>query len=346
MNSLVKDFIDKLNDGIVVFNSDGVVLTLNRSAQEKFGLKEGDSISSILKDDDREIFLDNVLSLAKKGKPYSNFMRFIDKDGDLIFCWLNVFVYEDAFVFEIFDLSPMEKRVSTISDSSYAKVLKYMSQGIAHSIRNPIMSAGGMLSRIRAKLSQEGDEKLIKYIEVVEKSLYRIISIIANIEVVSNSFPVSLERINLVDLADEIAKKYADRGVYVSRDSLKSVCVYANRMHLSFVIEEIVKNAIDATEGMDNPQIEIRVFKEGKNAFVVVKDNGKGIEEEELPLTTIPFYSTKPSNMGIGLSLAKFLIEGYHGELLIESKKGEGTSVSITIPMEKRDDIRIKRLYD
>ncbi|AEA33326.1 sensor histidine kinase [Hippea maritima] len=313
MTSLTLEFLNKLNDSIIIFNENGVVADLNKSAKDKFGLEVSTDVRSILKDDDKKIFFENILSLAKKDKGYSNFMRFLNKDGDLIFCWLNVFKYNDYYVFEIFDLTPMERRASAIGDSAYAKVLKYMSQGIAHSIRNPIMSAGGMLSRIKAKLSQQEDDKLINYIEIVEKSLFRIISIIANIEVVSNSFPVSLEKIDLLELVKELSLKYQDKGVEVAGDSKTGVFVYTNRMHLGFIIDEIIKNAIDATQTVEKPKIEIKVFKKGKNAFIEVKDNGKGIEENELPLTTIPFYSTKPSNMGIGLSLAKFLIEGYHG---------------------------------
>jgi len=342
----VEGLLNRLADGLAIFDKDGTIEFVNKAIVNLFELKKGDNIKAILKSDDRDIFFKNVLKLINNGSTYSNFMRFVDKEGELVFCWLNAFCYEDRYVFEIFDLSPVEKRTTTISDSSYIKILKYMSEGISHSIRNPIMSAGGMLSRIKAKLRSGDDtEKLIQYIEIVEKSLYRIISIIANIEVVSNSLPVELERVDVGKVVRELKKSYEDKIEFIIEEQDK-VSVYVNKMHLSFVIDEILKNALDATEGLNNPKVVVRISKEGKNAVISIKDNGKGIDEDELPLTTIPFYSTKPSNMGIGLSLAKFLIEGYAGNITLKSRKGEGTEVVIVIPIEKRADIRIKELND
>ncbi|WP_022669904.1 sensor histidine kinase [Hippea alviniae] len=342
----IRNFLDKLADGIVLFDRNGKVEFVNRAVKDVFGLEKESDVRSILKSDDKDIFFKNVIKLLDKGKEYSNFMRFVNKEGNLVFCWLNAFCYENKYVFEIFDLTPVENRTTTISDSSYIKILKYMSEGISHSIRNPIMSAGGMLSRIKAKLQKDNEkDKLIQYIEVVEKSLYRIISIIANLEVVSNSLPVELERVEVGEVVMDLKKNYEDKLEFVIEERDK-VFVYINKMHLSFIIDEILKNALDATEGMNNPKVIVRISREGKNAVISIKDNGRGIDEDELPLTTIPFYSTKPSNMGIGLSLAKFLIEGYAGNITLKSEKGEGTEVVIVIPVEKRADIRIKELND
>jgi len=341
-------FLDRLREGIVIFDKNKVIKYVNKSAVSMFGVEVGDSVKKILKKDDREIFLNNVINLVKKGRNYNNFMRFLSKDGELIFTYLNVFEWDGDFVFEVLDLSPIEKRSEGITDSSYVKILKYMSSGISHSIRNPIMSAGGMLGRIKAKLKEldsDDSEKLVKYIEIVEKSLYRIISIIANIEVVSNALPVKLERVSLGEMVRSVVRKFADR-VNIELNIEDGVYVYADKMHIGFILEEVLKNALDAVEGQGEPKIKISVYQSGKNAFVEVEDNGKGMSREEVSLTTIPFYSTKPSNMGVGLSLSKFLIEGYRGSITIDSEKNVGTKVTIVLPTEKRSDIRTKRLDD
>ncbi len=339
------DFLDNLNDAIVVFGKDKRVKHINKMAVSLFGIGVNSDIREILKEDDKEVFLDNVLKLSDKGETYSNFMRFLDKDRDLLFSWLKVFKWSDDYVFEIFDLTPVENRAEGITDSSYIKILKYMSVGISHSIRNPIMSAGGMLGRVKSKIKDigsEDSEKLIKYIEIVEKSLYRIISIIANIEVVSNSLPVKLERVNVGDVVESVVSRYKNSAKFSILK--KDAYVYADRMHVGFVVEEIIKNALDAIEGQDNAKIDIRISEEGRYVIIDIVDNGRGIDKETLSLATIPFYSTKPSNMGVGLSLAKFIIEGYHGKISIESRKGEGSKVTIAIPSEKRNKMRTEYL--
>ena len=339
------DFLDNLNDAILVFDKKKRVKRVNKMAKDLFDVKVNSDIRKILKRDDKEVFLDNVLKLSDKGEAYSNFMRFLDKDRNLLFSWLKVFKWKDDYVFEIFDLTPVENRAEGITDSSYVKILKYMSVGIAHSIRNPIMSAGGMLGRVKSKIrdiGSENSEKLIKYVEIVEKSLYRIISIIANIEVVSNSLPVKLERVNVCNVVESVVKRYKDSAEF--NIAKKDAYVYADRMHIGFVVEEIIKNALDATEGQDSSKIDIRVSEEGKCVVIDIIDNGRGIDKDTLSLATIPFYSTKPTNMGVGLSLAKFIIEGYHGKISIESKEGEGSKVTISIPSEKRNKMRIEHL--
>jgi len=338
----VWELLNRLYESIIIFNENGTILQLNTTATRKFGLKAGDNVTKILKTDDRGVFFSNLIKLLKRKENYANFMRFLDVNNNLIFSWLNSCEYNGSFVFEIFDLSIVENRTSSISDSSYVKILKYMSEGIAHSIRNPIMSAGGMLSRIKAKLISGDNKALIKYIEIVEKSLYRIISIIANLEVVSNSLPVQLERVELGSVVKDVVKKYSDVKIKLNIEN--EVWVYIARMHLEFIIDEIIKNAIDAIE--DNPagRIVVDVYEDKRNGFIIVKDNGRGLKEEELAFAMIPFYSTKPSNMGIGLSLVKFLIEGYKGSITLNSTEGEGTTVTISIPTEKRDEMRIKSL--
>ncbi len=339
------DFLDNLNDAILVFDKNKRVKRVNKMAKDLFDIKINSDIRKILKRDDKEVFLDNVLKLSDKGEAYSNFMRFLDKDRNLLFSWLKVFKWKDDYAFEIFDLTPVENRAEGITDSSYVKILKYMSIGIAHSIRNPIMSAGGMLGRVKSKIrdiGSEDSEKLIKYVEIVEKSLYRIISIIANIEVVSNSLPVKLERVNVCNVVESVVKRYKDSAEF--NIAKKDAYVYADRMHIGFVVEEIIRNALDATEGQDSSKIDIRVSEEGKYVVIDIIDNGRGIDKDTLSLATIPFYSTKPTNMGVGLSLAKFIIEGYHGKISIESKEGEGSKVTISIPSEKRNKMRIEHL--
>ncbi len=341
------EVLDSLDEFIAIIDKDGAIGYCNSSFLSAFGLKENDNIKEIFKNDDKEIFFRNLIYLIDKYGKYSNFIRFIDKDKKLIFCWLNAFPYKKQIVFEIFDLTKAEKRGSNINNEAYAKLLKYMSEGVAHSIRNPIMSAGGMLNRLKKKLPKSELDNLLPYIDVVEKSLYRIMSIIADIEVISNSLPATLKKINLNKLIADIIERYKDKdNIKFKLNAADSLELYADSMHITFIIEEILKNAFDAIGQKEDGVITIDIKKENDNIMIIIADNGGGIEEDSIPLVMIPFYSTKPSNMGIGLSLTKFIIEGYKGEIALYSKKGEGTRVIMSLPIEKRDKIRKEIIYD
>ncbi len=342
----MQKLVDSLGESIVIIEKNGDISYCNTAFFSLFGVQCGDSVKSIFKHDDRDIFFRNLLYLVEKNKKYNNFIRLISKDNGLVFCWINVFELKNEIVFEIFDLTKVEKIDSNINNKAYAKLLKYMSEGVAHSIRNPIMSAGGMLNRLKSKLSEDEKKKMLPYIEVVEKSLYRIMSIIADIEVISSSLPATLKKIDLKSTIESIVKKYSDReNIKFNLKIEDGVEIYADSMHISFVVEEILKNSLDAI-GEDNGSIDIEIKKNDNDILIIISDNGKGIDEEQIPLVMIPFYSTKPSNMGIGLSLTKFIIEGYKGELALYSKKGEGTKVIVSLPIEKRAKIRKELIHD
>jgi signal transduction histidine kinase len=341
------DLLESLEEFIVITKKDGTINYCNSSFAAKFELSIGDNIKEILKNDDKEIFFRNLIYIVEKYGKYNNFMRFlIPSNKSLIFCWLHAFLYKGDVVFEIFDLTQVEKRDSNINNEAYAKLLKYMSEGVAHSIRNPIMSAGGMLNRLKQKLPEDSKEKLIPYIDVVEKSLYRIMSIIADIEIISNSLPATLKKLNINRLIENIIEKHKNRSnIEFKLDLEDNLELYADDMHITFVIEEILKNAFDAIGG-NKGTIEIQAKKEGQSIIIIICDNGKGIDEDNIPLVMIPFYSTKPSNMGIGLSLTKFVVEGYKGSIALYSKLDEGTKVIIELPIEKRDRLRKAVLHD
>jgi signal transduction histidine kinase len=109
-------------------------------------------------------------------------------------------------------------------------------------------------------------------------------------------------------------------------------CAEINSELFEWVIENLIKNALDAIEGTSG-KIEISV-KEFKNRVEVeVADSGKGIEIKRRKDVFRPGYSTKKRGWGLGLSLSKRIIEGYHGGKIFvkSSMPGEGTTFKIIL---------------
>jgi len=334
--------VDNLKEFIIIFDREGIVHYINRSAKDKFKLLKGDNIKEIFKKDERDIFFRNLVYIVYKHKQYGNFMRFIDKEGSIIFSYLNAFLYDDKVAFEIFDLTETENRSVSIDSPQYMKILKYMSQGIAHTIRNPIMSAGGILNIIQKKIPKEHVGEIEPYMQIVQKNLYKILNIIGEIETVSNSESVNLKKIavkkEIEGIFEGYAKKMSDINFRV--EGLDDVFIYIDKAHFYFMINEIIRNSLDALENKENGLISANIGKSGSNAVSIkIADNGVGMKDEDASLALIPFYSTKPSNIGIGLSLVKFLLDGYEGDMILNAKE-DGMEVILTLPYEKRSSIR------
>jgi signal transduction histidine kinase len=137
------------------------------------------------------------------------------------------------------------------------------------------------------------------------------------------------------NVCDYMAQRVsADTGPRITANIPNDLNAPLNTELFEWVMENLLKNSLDAIEG-DNGQIEVSARREGSAVLVDVKDNGKGIELVNSKNVFRPGYSTKKRGWGLGLSLAKRIIEDYHGGVLslASSKPGEGTTFRIKLPL-------------
>ena len=104
-----------------------------------------------------------------------------------------------------------------------------------------------------------------------------------------------------------------------------------NRLKQVFI--NILKNSIEALDGINNAKIDVKYYIENKNIIIEIIDNGIGISEEIKEKIFEAFYTTKGSGTGLGVPLSKEIIEGHNGRLEYFSKEKEGTKVEITLPI-------------
>ena len=115
---------------------------------------------------------------------------------------------------------------------------------------------------------------------------------------------------------------------------------------LNQVFMNILDNAAFAVSEKDHGEVWIKIFKDNKNAFIEIKDNGKGMSEETKNKIFNPFFTTKPvgQGTGLGLSISYKVIKNHNGSINVESKLGEGTTFKITLPLifQRKEEIENK----
>ncbi|MEZ4722787.1 MAG: HAMP domain-containing sensor histidine kinase [Flavobacteriales bacterium] len=119
------------------------------------------------------------------------------------------------------------------------------------------------------------------------------------------------------------------KGIEVTLQGETDLQVHADQAQCEQVILNVLLNAIYALEGKQCPKIEIALEKKVQNTWLHISDNGKGIAPEDLNQVFIPFYTTREKGSGIGLSLSRQIMRNHGGSIALESKKGEGTKVSL-----------------
>jgi two-component system NtrC family sensor kinase len=93
--------------------------------------------------------------------------------------------------------------------------------------------------------------------------------------------------------------------------------------------------ALDFPAAGHNGKITVTVRPQGSMAVVEVADNGRGIAPDHLPNIFRPFYTTKGDGTGLGLSLARRIVEDHHGRIEVSSALGKGTTFAVVLPLQR-----------
>ncbi|MBT8384468.1 MAG: HAMP domain-containing histidine kinase [Bacteroidia bacterium] len=204
-----------------------------------------------------------------------------------------------------------------------------MAKETAHQIGTPLSSLLGWVEILRMENTDENT------IVEIEKDIERLNTIADRFSKIG-SVP-KLSRHNIVEEAKKAYDYYASRSsklVNYHFDTDEDAKIYAmiNPQLFSWVIENLVKNAIDAMDGKGTLRIKVQ-SKDGKYVQVLVTDTGKGIPKNLYKKIFEPGYTTKRRGWGLGLSLTKRIIEDYHdGKVHVDkSENGAGTTMSVML---------------
>jgi signal transduction histidine kinase len=109
--------------------------------------------------------------------------------------------------------------------------------------------------------------------------------------------------------------------------------VYADKKHLTRVLNNLIKNAIQAIPSERKGRIEMRLVQENDRVIIKVSDNGIGISEEMREKVFVPNFTTKNSGTGLGLAISKNIIEAVKGRIFFETEVGHGTDFYVVLPL-------------
>jgi two-component system, NtrC family, nitrogen regulation sensor histidine kinase NtrY len=123
-------------------------------------------------------------------------------------------------------------------------------------------------------------------------------------------------------MREELMRKGIDLDLHTGDEP---IALYIDRSLIEQVIINLLTNSIQALEEIEVPRIEIKLSSDVKFVTVEIIDNGSGIGEKELGQIFVPFFSTKPSGSGIGLSLSKQIMSAHGGRISVRSEEGRGT---------------------
>ena len=226
-----------------------------------------------------------------------------------------------------------------------------LSAGIAHEIGNPIGIVMGYLELLKQKDTPDSEKE--EYIQRTENEIERINTIIRQLLEISRPSKSGLKVVAVHDLIDDIAQVL---NVQPLMSNMELECllqaqddtVLADANQLRQVFLNLIINAADAISSTDNAVdgklvIKSDLVSEKQESSekprqllrITFIDNGPGISEDDIGNIFDPFYTTKEpgKGTGLGLSVSFMIVQGFGGEMTVHSAKGEGTSLTIFLPV-------------
>jgi signal transduction histidine kinase len=234
----------------------------------------------------------------------------------------------------------LEESVRKLSVSEREFAWREMAKQIAHEIKNPLTPMKLNVQQLD-KAFRDGkpgfEKKLDKFtrnqIEYID-NLSKIATAFSNFARMPKAEPVQVDIMEQIKTTLELFKNTDDISFRVTcTPPGAKIVVFVDREHLNSIFSNLVKNAIQAIPQTRSGLIRVSVSLEGDKVVICVTDNGTGIPAEMKDRLFTPYFTTKSSGSGLGLSIVKRLVEGMAGEIEFVSTYGEGTTFRITLPV-------------
>ena len=247
--------------------------------------------------------------------------------------WIHERVFEPAIQREIDREVTKEKEVLRTEKQAS---LDELTATFAHEIRNPIAAAKSLVQQMGEDPTSVEN---VEYAKVALDELARVERSVSHLLKYAKEEDYNFDNVNLSGVLDgaltQMRSKLEASSVKVSRNYLTGPTVRADADKLRQVFSNMIDNAIDAMSSTTGERrLEVAIHRgRGGVATVIVRDNGCGIAEDKQAKIFNPFYTSKQNGTGLGLGVAKKVIDAHRGTIEVSSDLGVGTEFLVSIPL-------------
>ena len=225
-----------------------------------------------------------------------------------------------------------------MSRAEHFATLGELATGLAHEIRNPLAGIAGVIEIVGRDLPASSPAKAV--VKDVRQEIAQINRILTDLlgtarprasEMRPSDLNTTVEHAVMLARQQVLSKPIK---IEFTRDpSPLEVDHDSDQMHQ--VLLNLLLNAVQAIEGAGQVRVAVSARDEEGDVLITVSDTGRGIAAEHLPNIFRPFYTTKGNGTGLGLSLARRIVEEHHGHIEVTSSSGKGTIFSLTLPLRQ-----------
>lgn len=354
VSSLNEHIIESMTGGVITINMKGIIATFNKSAELILGYNTDDlvgkSVFDAFPESGKNAALSHIIRETLQGKKTSSSreINIYSKIGKKIPIGITTSLLRDktntflGIVVTFKDLGQIKHLEEQVRRADRLAAVGSLAAGVAHEIRNPLGSVKGLVQLLKEDLKDDDQKKA--YAEVIVKEVDRLNKVVE--ELLSFARPDSSElegnfiELNINDVIDQTlllathdSKKAKIQIIKQFAPDIPKVLADAKKLQQAFL--NIIFNAFSAMEDGGNLTIKTDFNKNTKVLSIVFSDTGIGISEEGMKKIFDPFYTSKASGTGLGLTITHQIISSHKGRIDVKSEIGQGTTFKVSLP-EKR----------
>jgi len=229
------------------------------------------------------------------------------------------------------DVTQQKKTVEALIDSERLSAIGSFVRTIAHEVRNPLTNINLALAGLEYELSIRNDEEQQEaktFIDIISRNSTNINSLIKKLLLSNKPQTDELMKVDLAVLLDKVIDNVMDtislRGADIQKYYSYGYFIMADAEKLKIALTNIIVNGIEATE-INKGFLEVSIQKENGSILLSVCDNGCGMTKERQDKIFDPYYSSKPTGLGIGLANAKRILQHHNAFVELTSQPAKGT---------------------
>jgi two-component system, NtrC family, nitrogen regulation sensor histidine kinase NtrY len=321
----IQAIIQQINVGILSYNTDGKIELINQAANKIMGIYKLSHISAI-KEQQPEIFL--LLTTLLSGES-----KLLKVSNQEISISVKEIILRDRKI-RLIALHNIRSELQTRELEAWQNLTKVLRHEIMNTV-TPIVSLSETmrdiidtdLKEVSGHQQEEGVKDLKNAITTVINRSKGIMNFVNAYREFTNIPLPNVSELQVSQVFEELDSLYEyDIIEFKIEQNFK---LLADSDQIGQVLINLIKNAVEATQNIQNPKITIKAYTTHQNRIIEVTDNGIGIDNDTIDKIFVPFFTTKPTGTGIGLSLSRQIIQMHGGRLEYEAIKPQGSKFYI-----------------
>jgi len=320
----IQAIIQQINVGILSYNTDGKIELVNQAANKLLSIYKLSHISSI-KNQHPEIY--HLMTNLPSGE--SKLLKVNNSELSLS---VKEIILRDRKI-RLIALHNIRTELQARELEAWQNLTKVLRHEIMNTVTPIVSLSETMKDIIEIDLQTVIDPQQKSGVEDLKNAIHTVINRSKGIMNFVNAYreftniPMpNLSEVYVSTLFQDVQALYETRHSQSIRfEIIQDFTILADPDQIEQVLINIIKNAVEATEKTQNPMISIKAFMDHQAKTIEVCDNGEGVATEDAEKIFVPFFTSKPSGTGIGLSLSRQIMQMHGGTLEYLPNKPEGS---------------------